>query len=158
MEHLVESHLGGYYISDGDPEFIEMYCETCGDYDKIVTSWYPEEENGRINALLNYFMMNVMNSREDIDLKVDEYTDCSIETKEIIPFILNDIEYNRDQVDTIVSDLFESHDINEEEYRKIMHISEFEEDRQIKMINHFKKDMFTKDESGKVKVLKLGKK
>ena len=27
LEHLVEGHLGGYYISDSDPEVIEEYCE-----------------------------------------------------------------------------------------------------------------------------------
>lgn len=39
MEHLVESHLGGYYVSDLDPEQITAYCESCGDSDWILLSW-----------------------------------------------------------------------------------------------------------------------
>ena len=38
MEHLVESHLGGYYISNSDPEIIEAYCDQCGDSDRIILS------------------------------------------------------------------------------------------------------------------------
>ena len=159
LEHLVEGHLGGYYISDGDPEFIEMYCETCGDSDTIVASWNQFEENGRLNDLLKYFMMDVLNSREDIDRKVDEYyDDTSIEIEDIIPSIINDIEYNSDEVSTIVSDLYEYHEISEEEYNKIMRISNFEEERQLKMVKHFANDIFTKDENGKTKVLKLSNK
>lgn len=39
MEHLVESHLGGYYVSDLDPEQITAYCESCGDSDWILLYW-----------------------------------------------------------------------------------------------------------------------
>ena len=155
MEHLVESHMGSYYISDSDPEFIEMYCETCGDYDSIVASWNPEEEKGRLNGLLSYFMMDVLNNREDINRKIDEYDEGPIEVEDIIPSIINDIEYNSDLVSSIVYDLFEYHDISDEEYRKIIQVSDFEEDRQIKMIKHFEKEMIVKDDRGKVKIKRI---
>ena len=156
MEHLVMSHLGGHYISDADPEFIEAYCETCGDSDCIVASWNPEEENGRINGLLRYLMGNVLNNREDIDRKVEEYTGL-IDIEDLIPSLLNDIEYDSDEVFTIVSYLLTDREISDEEYNRIMHASKFQEERQTKMIKHFAKDMFAKDENGKVKVIKLNK-
>ena len=39
MEHLVESHMGGYYISSLPEEVIENECEECYDRDTIVASW-----------------------------------------------------------------------------------------------------------------------
>ena len=52
MEHLVESHMGGYYISDADPEIITEYCESCGDHDWILLSW---EEGLMMETLTQYF-------------------------------------------------------------------------------------------------------
>ena len=48
MEHLVEGHIGGYYISCEDSSLIEAYCEQCGDYDRIMLSY---EEGHKIEAL-----------------------------------------------------------------------------------------------------------
>lgn len=158
LEHLVQSHLGGYYISDSEIEDIEEYCETCGDYDTVVASWNPLEENGRLNGLLKYFMIDTLNTREDIDKKVEEIEYYIEENREIIPFLFNDIENNTDEVNTIVSYLYENQSISEDEYNKIIHISKIEEERQHRMVMHFSKSMFTKDESGHVKVLKLSNK
>ena len=52
MEHLVESHLGGYYISDDDPDIIETYCDTCDDYDRVILSW---KKDNKLNTLIKYF-------------------------------------------------------------------------------------------------------
>ena len=38
MEHLVEGHLGGYWIDSRNIEDIEEYCDECGDYDCVVLS------------------------------------------------------------------------------------------------------------------------
>ena len=52
MEYLVESHMGGYYVSNSDPDIIEAFCEQCGDHDNIILSF----EDGKIlDALLKYF-------------------------------------------------------------------------------------------------------
>ena len=67
LEHLVQSHLGGHYITDGEPEFIEAYCETCGDSDEILTSWENSEKDSRVNALLRYFMIGNLNLKEDLE-------------------------------------------------------------------------------------------
>lgn len=38
MQYLVESHLGGYYISDLDQSDIEVYCEQCGIIKELETN------------------------------------------------------------------------------------------------------------------------
>ena len=52
MEHLVESHMGGYYISNNEPEVIMETCEECFDNDWILISY---EEGKRFEALTEYF-------------------------------------------------------------------------------------------------------
>ena len=159
FEHLVRGHLGGYYISSSDPEFIESYCEQCGDYDEILASWDTSEENARVNALLKYFLSETLNTREDIDNEVEKITKYyDVETEDIIPSLLDQIDYKAEDTYSIASCLHEDREISNEEFEKIMKISKFEEDRQNKMVKHFANSMFTKDESGNVKVLKLGSK
>ena len=155
MEHLVESHLGGYYISNSDPEYIEQYCEACGDSDRIITSWDPYEEKGRLNGLLKHFMIDVLNSKKDIDNRVELISDDITEKEEIIQALLNDINYNKEEIETILYNLFEYREISEEEYKKILQISNFEEDRQIKMIRHFEDSIPSKEDKEKQKILKL---
>lgn len=158
LEHLVEGHLGSYYISSSEPEFIEEYCEICGDSDTILTSWDDSEKDARVNALLRYFMIKNLNSREDIDKKVDEYISYDVEKKDIIPSLLNYIDCINEETYNFATYLFESKNINEDEYKRIINISRLEDDRQIKMVKYFSKSMFTKDSNGNVKVLKLAKK
>ena len=158
LEHLVQSHLGGYYISDLEPEFIEMYCETCGDYDEILTSWNSEEENTKTNDLLKYFMSSTLNTKEDLDKKVDAYDNSYIEKNEIIGCIINEIECNSDDTYNIITALHENKDLSDNEKDKILKISLMEEKRQINMIKKFANSYFTKDKEGNVKVLKRVKK
>lgn len=54
MEYLVESHLGGYYVSSGNPEIIEETCEECFDNDMIVASWVKGDKKERIEGISNY--------------------------------------------------------------------------------------------------------
>ena len=153
-EHLVQSHLGGYYISDMEPEIIERYCETCGDYDLIMTSWNEFEENARLNALLKYFISNSLNTKKDLDRRIYEYSDCSLTNKEIINNIVDDIKYSSEEINNIITALFDDHDINEEEYKRISYVSKINEARQIKMVNHFAKSY----DSSPPKVLQLNPK
>ena len=55
MEYLVESHLGGYYISSLDPDVIEEICEQCFDSDRIVASWIKKNNEDKIQNICNYF-------------------------------------------------------------------------------------------------------
>ena len=69
MEYLVNSHLGGYYISDNDPSWIEEICEECGDCDIIIGSWNNEDE--KYITLLDFFLENKLFN--DLDNKIKEY-------------------------------------------------------------------------------------
>ena len=78
MEYLVESHMGGHYVSNCDPEIIEAYCEQCGDYDRIILSW----EDGKIfDTLLEYFsyvkkpVEQLEMDKNELDLMKDELID-----------------------------------------------------------------------------------
>lgn len=158
QEHLVQSHLGGHYISCGDPEFIEAYCETCGDYDMILTSWDDEEENARLNALLRYFINSRLNTKKDLDEKVEEYDGYCEDKKDIIMNIIDDIEFDAEETNSIVNYLYEDKSISEDELNRILQISNFNKERQIKMVKHFANSYFSKDKDGNVKVLKKTKK
>lgn len=53
-EYLVESHLGGIYVTTGNPDKIEEFCEQCGDYDVIGASWEQEDEEEQFKEILSY--------------------------------------------------------------------------------------------------------
>jgi hypothetical protein len=109
MEHLVESHLGGYYISDLDPEIITAYCESCGDSDWILLSW---EKGNMMESLINFFS----------ELK---YTADSIENDRKAgitkPEAIQNILYEYSEIDkNIIEILYEYKYISEEEYRQLL--------------------------------------
>lgn len=87
MEHLVESHVGGFYISDQDPSIIEAYCEQCGDYDRILLSY---EEDQKLEALKNYFS-NVKKGLEQLE----KIKSQSIDREEIIISLMWDFDDDR---------------------------------------------------------------
>lgn len=41
--YLYESHLGGYYTSEDEIPYEDLYCETCGDSDQYLCSGTEEE-------------------------------------------------------------------------------------------------------------------
>lgn len=41
--YLYESHLGGYYTSEDEIPYEDLYCETCGDSDQYLYSGTEEE-------------------------------------------------------------------------------------------------------------------
>ena len=52
--YLYESHLGSLYLTDYEKSFEDLYCEQCGDYDRLVG-----EFNSAIDALI--YMANDIN-------------------------------------------------------------------------------------------------
>ena len=56
--HLVESHLGGLYISSAPASSITAYCDQCGDCDIIVASWHEDDVKAEAEAIANYFADN----------------------------------------------------------------------------------------------------
>ena len=116
MEHLVEGHVNGnYYISNSDSEFIEQYCEQCGDSDTILASWNPEEKNARLNALLRFFMGSILNTREDIYYRALQQSHYSQwYSVDIISLLISDIECTNDEIREEVDDLHNNNYISDE--------------------------------------------
>lgn len=128
MKHLVESHMGGYYISNMDPDIIEAYCEECGDHDRILTSW---EEGMRKVALKNFFS-RVKISRESI---IERYRYGDIEDD-----ILYDITdfYNSDR--KLVKYLAKDGDISKEEKISLLKSITLAEKKQLEVLKTVKKE------------------
>ena len=109
MEHLVESHLGGYYVSNLDPEIITAYCESCGDSDYIILSW----EEGHMMENLIQFFSKIKHSKEYIEKEVN----AGITKKEAIESVLYEYSYyNKD----IIENLYEEKVILETEYKQLL--------------------------------------
>ena len=79
MEYLVESHLGGYYVSNSDSDIIEAYCEQCGDHDYIILSW---EEGMMLDSLRKYFS-SVRTTKE----KIEEFKSSGLDKVDDIDMI-----------------------------------------------------------------------
>jgi len=96
MEYLVESHLGGYYISDSDIVKIVSFCKNCGDRDRIILSW---EKGKKMEALSSYFS-RCKKSKKEIDadyengLSKDELVDYLIYQYECDIYLINDLFEN----------------------------------------------------------------
>ena len=103
MEHLVESHVGGFYISDQNPSVIEEYCEQCGDYDRILLSY---EEGHKIEALKDYFS-NVKQSLEQLE----KIKSNDIDREEIIISLVWDFDDDR----LLIEELSDSEIIDKKE-------------------------------------------
>ena len=134
MEHLVESHLGGYYISSADPEIITAYCESCGDSDWIILSW---EEGLMMETLLQYFS-EVYYTPEYIE----DSKEAGITKQEMIEEVVYkyDFEYKN-----IIDNLFEDNNISEKEYRELLEVNLETQKKQINMVrNAYSKKTNTK--------------
>ena len=122
MEHLVESHLGGYYISDLDSDLITTYCESCGDSDYILLSW---EEGHMMDTLLSYF--------EQITHHIDNiksYLKFGVTKQDFIDKILCESFDNKIIIDT----LYEQRNINEDEYKMLLKVNHQTQKNQISLI------------------------
>ena len=111
MEHLVESHMGGYYVSDMDPEIITEYCESCGDRDWILLSW---EKGNMMESLIKFF------SELKMDIEEIEYDIASGISK---PDEIEDVLFKYEQDKYIISCLFENDTISDIEKTKLMKVN-----------------------------------
>ncbi len=73
MKYLVESHIGGFYISEGNIESIEKPCEN-GERNVVVFSY----EGNLIKALKQYFSKILLTEEELIKMIEEKYSDISI--------------------------------------------------------------------------------
>lgn len=120
MEYLVESHMGGHYISNSDPEIIEEYCERCGDSDTIILSW---EEGKKIETLLDYFS-GVKIPYEQLE----RYKKDSILTKEEL---IDNLSWAYDEDRFLINELAEINVIASDEQEVLL-----------KQVNIYQKEQF----------------
>ena len=122
MEHLVESHLGGYYVSSSSPDIIEAYCDECGDHDYIFLSW---KEGQKYNVLKKYF--------SDINIdkeKIENYYLTGLSKTEMIDYTLYHYQNNID----MISILFEEKIITSEQKSELDKIVKKYQKEQINLI------------------------
>ncbi len=124
MEHLVESHLGGYYVSCLDEEDITTYCEMCGDHDRILLSW--EEEN-MIETLIEYFS-SINFPRSSIERDKEH----GITKKDYIENATFEYKYN---TTLIIKALYEEGALTKDEYRMLLKINLNALKKQLSLIN-----------------------
>jgi hypothetical protein len=86
MKYLVESHLGGMYITD-DPNTICFNCSSCGDSDWPVGNWRDDDPEGEADVVWLYI-------QDQLDLPQD-----------IFDFIIS-----VDDLDEYVAEIQDSHD------------------------------------------------
>ena len=122
MEHLVESHLGGYYVSSLDPNIITDYCEQCGDRDYIILSW--EEEN-KMEIFSNYFSKFKITKEQ-----IEKDKNAGITKPEAIENILYSYQGDR----YIINNLFKEKVITEKEKDILIKLSIQSRKNQIELI------------------------
>ena len=126
--YLVDSHIGGYYVSTSNPEIIEEVCEECGDYDSIILSW---EDNQKMEVLSNYFEKlkydkeNIKNSYNNNETK-----------EEIISDLLYKYECNR----YMMNSLCEEEIITKEEKKKLLKVVALSEKKQFELLKSINYD------------------
>lgn len=123
MEYLVESHLGGYYVSSLDPKIITAHCKSCGDSDWIILSW---KEGHMMDALIQYFS-EVKHSVENIE----ENQQAGITKKEFIESVSYEYSFNDKN---IIETLYEEGIILEEEYKRLLKENLQAQKRQIAIV------------------------
>ncbi len=122
MEHLVESHLGGFYISNNDPEFITETCEECGDSDTILLSW----EEGHGKEALKEFFSELKRNNEIIKRDYKK----GISKQEIVQMIHYSYEDDRN----LISGLFEYNIITEGDLRRLNKLNRRAEKKQLELV------------------------
>lgn len=122
MEHLVEGHLGGYYISNQDPEIITEYCDTCGDSDWILCSW---QEGQMIPALIGFF------SRIEMERKnIEGFKNEGSEKIDIIDIALSEFDKNN----YILLSLAEDNYLNSNEVKLLKNVIKNTKNKQVELI------------------------
>lgn len=87
--HIVESHLGGTYLSSADLEVIESFCERCGDSDCIVGSFPADDAKAAFVAITAAYT-------KDLRLEVSAYS----QDDQLDPQF---VEYAQEEIDDLCS-------------------------------------------------------
>lgn len=110
--HFVEGHLGGYYISNSDPEVIEEYCDECGDYDRIMFSYDEEDKKEPFKSLSKYLTKDLIFSKRKLKKALIDQEAKDIGIKRAILEIKHNIVFDIDTNKDIVISLLETNDID----------------------------------------------
>ncbi len=140
MEYLVECHLGGYYVSDLDPEIITAYCESCGDSDWILLSW---EKGHMMEALIKYFS-EIKHSTESIEREQHE----GITKQEAIESALCEYSFENKN---IIDSLYDNKYILENEYRQLLKTNLQAQKNQISLVC----EVYPKEDRKVLKIQKM---
>ena len=65
-EHLVESHLYGYYTSTDDIDTIEEWCEECEDHDRVILSYEEGKLVPELGQMFSSIKMDIPIINRDI--------------------------------------------------------------------------------------------
>ena len=123
MEHLVESHMGGYYISSLPQEVIEKECEECFDRDTILVSWKKGDEIDRYYSLAMFFSEGQLKTKEDIENAL-ELLDYEADTLlEKFNILIDDIAERHERTLDILYDLVSDGYISCLEYEDLCHMA-----------------------------------
>lgn len=122
MEHLVEGHLGGYWIDDRHPELIQEYCEQCGDYDRVLLSW----QKGHMMEAFKTMFSEYKFSTENIEWYYNNDTPKS----EVIEIVL----YSYEEDKYILSSLLENNSISLEESKELLKVIKESQKKQIDLV------------------------
>lgn len=139
MEHLVEGHMGGYWIDTRDIKDIEEYCEECGDFDRVILSW---QEGHMMESLKEFYSCDRF-SKDFIEWHYNNGTT----RPEIIEIIL--YSYEEDKI--ILSSLLEDNNITAEEHRELLGIIKKTQKKQIATALEVYKTPYKEDSSKTLK-------
>lgn len=118
--YFVESHHGGYYFSSMNKEDIEVYRETCGDYDTVLFEYDDEDKSEPYNSLCFYFMKDLVLSKSILEERLYAYNATERGIKEALAEIKCDIVLQMDGIKEIFISLLESNEIDKKTYTRLV--------------------------------------
>lgn len=133
MEHLVQSHMGGYYISELDENIIERICEQCFDRDIIVASWKKEDKEDKKSKLIDILSNDTILTKEDL-LK---YLESTTSKEEMIEEARNLVEYYTYNKKQLVEDISYDRRINDKLIKTLNKYINNSEKEQLDFIDNF---------------------
>ena len=144
--YLVESHMGGYYLSDMDIDTIQRTCEQCFDSDTVIFEWNEETKKEDIIYYFSNFIETEENVKDDL---INEYI-----TKEEL---IDNHEFNFNMMKDNVNLLFEENIINLNEKNIIFEKIDELKKEQYSFLMRIIKEFSTNEESINKAVIRIRK-
>ncbi len=135
MKYLVESHLGGIYVSSQDKEIITSICEECGDSDTIIASWTNEEE--KENEIKKYIVSKYIYVEADAENYIKLMYEEGYNLKEFVEEIIYDRECVRMDNAFFIDTLLSCNCIDKKLHRSLMHTNTLAYKKELKTIKKY---------------------